>query len=242
MVADGGSGTVLTIRVVGETGSTNADLIAAAATGAEEGLWLRAERQSAGRGRLGRNWADGAGNLFASTIVRLRPHDPPAHTLTLVAAVALAEAVAAFAPGIATIKWPNDLMVGDAKLSGILLERSGNAVVIGFGVNLSSHPMLPDRSTTSLAAEGVSVGPDALLVKLCDRFAVWVARWRMGDLSIVRSTWEKMAHPVGTSLRVRLPDGREQSGRFAGLEVDGALRLIDQGGKPVIVHAGDVSA
>ncbi|KQN71260.1 biotin--protein ligase [Sphingomonas sp. Leaf62] len=232
----------MTIRVVGETGSTNADLIAAAATGAEEGLWLRAERQSAGRGRLGRNWADGAGNLFASTIVRLRPHDPPAHTLTLVAAVALAEAVAAFAPGIATIKWPNDLMVGDAKLSGILLERSGNAVVIGFGVNLSSHPMLPDRSTTSLAAEGVSVGPDALLVKLCDRFAVWVARWRMGDLSIVRSTWEKMAHPVGTSLRVRLPDGREQSGRFAGLEVDGALRLIDQGGKPVIVHAGDVSA
>ncbi|KQN83963.1 biotin--protein ligase [Sphingomonas sp. Leaf67] len=232
----------MTIRVVGETGSTNADLIAAAATGAEEGLWLRAERQSAGRGRLGRNWADGAGNLFASTIVRLRPHDPPAHTLTLVAAVALAEAVAAFAPGIATIKWPNDLMVGDAKLSGILLERSGNAVVIGFGVNLSSHPMLPDRSTTSLAAEGFSVGPDALLVKLCDRFAVWVARWRMGDLSIVRSTWEKMAHPVGTSLRVRLPDGREQSGRFAGLEVDGALRLIDQGGKPVIVHAGDVSA
>ncbi len=191
---------------------------------------------------MGRNWADGAGNLFASTIVRLRPHDPPAQTLTLVAAVAMAEAIAAFAPGIATIKWPNDLMVGNAKLSGILLERSGNAVVIGFGVNLSSHPMLPDRSTTSLAAEGFSVGPDALLVKLCDRFAVWVARWRMGDLSIVRSTWEKMAHPVGTSLRVRLPDGREQSGRFAGLEVDGALRLIDQGGKPVIVHAGDVSA
>ncbi|KQM18670.1 biotin--protein ligase [Sphingomonas sp. Leaf24] len=232
----------MTVRVVGETGSTNADLIAAAATGAEEGLWLRAERQSAGRGRLGRNWADGAGNLFASTIVRLRPHDPPAHTLTLVAAVALAEAVAAFAPGLATIKWPNDLMVGDAKLSGILLERSGTAVVIGFGVNLSSHPILVDRPTTGLVAEGFNVEPDALLTELRDRFAAWVALWRTGDPSIVRSAWETMAHPVGTTLRVRLPDGCERSGRFDGLEADGALRLIDEGGKPVIVHAGDVSA
>jgi len=143
MVADCGTGAVLTIRVVGETGSTNADLLAVAATGAAEGQWLRAERQLAGRGRLGRNWSDGNGNLFASTIVRLRPDDPAAHTLTLVAAIALAEAVSVFAPGVATIKWPNDLMVGEAKLSGILLERSGEAVVVGFGVNLASHPVLP---------------------------------------------------------------------------------------------------
>lgn len=242
MVIDCGTGAVLTIRVVGETGSTNADLLAAAANGAEEGLWLRAERQSAGRGRLGRGWADGAGNLFASTIVRLRPHDPAAHTLTLVAAVALADAVAKSAPGLATIKWPNDLMVGDAKLSGILLERAGDAVVIGFGVNLASQPALPDRRTTSLAALGVALTPGALLAGLVERFAAWLAIWRRGDASVVRAAWEERAHPRGTPLRVRLPDGSEQLGRFDGLDADGALRLIGGDGRTATVHAGDVSA
>lgn len=242
MVADRGTGAVLTIRVVGETGSTNADLLAAAAAGAEEGLWLRAERQTAGRGRLGRSWSDGSGNLFASTIVRLRPSDPAAHSLTLVAAVALAEAVSVFAPGVARIKWPNDLMVGDAKLSGILLERSGDAVIIGFGVNLASHPDLTDRSTTALAAQGWSVGPAAMLDVVRDRFGAWLAIWRTGDLAAVRAAWEASAHPYGTPLRVRLPDGRERSGRFAGLDADGALRLMVEDGRTVVVHAGDVSA
>lgn len=242
MVADRSTGAVLTIRVVGETGSTNADLLAAAATGAEEGHWLRAERQLAGRGRLGRSWSDGTGNLFASTIVRLRPYDPVAHTLTLVAAIALAEAVSIFAPGTATIKWPNDLMVDEAKLSGILLERSGEAVVIGFGVNLASYPVLPDRPTTSLSALGVNVGPEALLSALRERFGAWLDIWRRGDLAAVRTAWEALAHPTGTVLRVRLPDGDVRSGRFGGLDADGALRLIDDDGRAVIVHAGDVSA
>ncbi|MEN2746603.1 biotin--[acetyl-CoA-carboxylase] ligase [Sphingomonas sp. T9W2] len=242
MVADRGAGTVLTVRVVGKTGSTNADLLAAAATGAEEGLWLRAERQSAGRGRLGRSWADGAGNLFASTIVRLRPHDPAAHTLTLVAAVALADAIAMSAPGLAMIKWPNDLMIGEAKLSGILLERSGDAVVIGFGVNLASQPALPDRLTTSLAVLGVAMTPEALLAVLSERFAAWLAIWRRGGGSVVRTAWEERAHPRGTPLRVRLPDGSERSGVFDGLDADGALRLLGPDGRTALVHAGDVSA
>lgn len=242
MVADGGTGAVLTIRVVGETGSTNADLLAAAATGAEEGVWLRAERQTAGRGRLGRAWSDGQANLFASTIVRLRPHDPAAHTLTLVAAVASVEAVSLFAPGIVAIKWPNDLMIGGAKLSGILLERSGDAVVIGFGVNLASHPVLADRPTTSLSAHGVFVGPAALLAELAERFAAWLAIWRQVGLADVRAAWEGHAHPVGSPLRVRLPDGGERSGRFGGLDADGALRLIGDDGRCVTIHAGDVSA
>lgn len=242
MVADRGTSAVLTIRVVGETGSTNADLLAAAATGADEGLWLRAERQSAGRGRLGRGWSDGAGNLFASTIVRLRPHDPAAHTLTLVAAVALADAVAVSAPELAKIKWPNDLMVGSAKLSGILLERSDDAVVIGFGVNLASHPALPDRDTTSMMALGIAVTPAALLAELVERFAAWLAVWRQDEGSVIRAAWEERAHPRGTPLRVRLPDGSERSGRFGGLDADGALRLIDDDGRTVAVHAGDVSA
>lgn len=243
MVDRSGTSAVLTVRVVGETGSTNADLLAAAAAGAAEGTWLRAERQTAGRGRIGRSWADGAGNLFASTIVRLSPADPVAPTLTLVAAVALAEAVAAVAPGLATIKWPNDLLVDGHKLSGILLERgNGNAVVIGFGVNLASYPPLPDRRTTSLAEHGINLEPGTLLELLRGRFGVWLDRWRGGDLSRLRSAWEAMAHPRGTALRVRLPDGGEREGSFGGLNADGALRLIGRDGTVTLVHAGDVFA
>ncbi len=243
MVAHGGAGAVLTVRVVGETGSTNADLLAAAEAGADEGLWLRAERQVAGRGRLGRSWSDGTGNLFASTIVRLQPGDPAATTLTLVAAVALAEAVARFAPGRVTIKWPNDLLIDGAKLSGILLERgNAEAVVIGFGVNLASHPDLPDRPTTSLRAQGIEVTPPAMLDRLQARLAAWLGVWRQHDLAAVRTAWEALAHSRGTALRVRLPDGGERQGAFDGLDSSGALRLRLRDGEVVLVHAGDVFA
>jgi BirA family biotin operon repressor/biotin-[acetyl-CoA-carboxylase] ligase len=84
------------IRTVAETGSTNADMLALARSGAEEGLWLRAERQSGGRGRQGREWVSPEGNLYASTLVRLRPTDPPAPTLALVAAVAPEETVRSY--------------------------------------------------------------------------------------------------------------------------------------------------
>ena len=138
------------IRTVAETGSTNDDLAMLARAGVAEGLWLRAERQTGGRGRQGREWRSPPGNLYASTIVRLRPGDPPAPTLALVAAVALHQVAALFAPGASiAIKWPNDLMAGGAKLSGILLERSDDAVIIGFGVNLAHHPEDLERPATS---------------------------------------------------------------------------------------------
>lgn len=243
MVAHRSAGLVLTVRVVDETGSTNADLLAAAEAGADEGLWLRAERQIAGRGRLGRNWSDGSGNLFASTIVRLQPGDPSAPTLTLAAAVALAEAVAPFLPGRVTIKWPNDLLIDGAKLSGILLERGGdNAVVIGFGVNLASYPALPDRPTTSLEVQGVAVTPTAMLDALRARFAAWLEIWRRHDMAAIRTAWEALAHPRGTVLRVRLPDGGEREGAFDGLDASGALRLRVPDGQVLVVHAGDVFA
>lgn len=190
---------------------------------------------------MGREWSDGAGNLFASTIVRLRPGDPSPPTLTLVAAVALAEAVAGVAPGLATIKWPNDLLIDGAKLSGILLERgSGNAVVIGLGVNLASHPTLPDRATTSLAAQGVVVSPGRLLELLGASFARWLVVWRTAGMMEVRAAWEAIAHPVGTELSVRLPDGQNRMGTFAGLDARGALRLRLAGGEEMLIHAGDV--
>lgn len=228
------------IRTVPETGSTNADMLALAWAGASEGSWLRAERQTGGKGRQGRAWESPPGNFYGSTLVRLRPTDPPAATLALVAAVALEDAVGVFLPTRATLKWPNDLLIDGAKLSGILLERAGDSVVIGIGVNLAHHPELPDRPTTSLAAQGALVDPATFADVLAEAFARWLARWRGEGLDPIRQRWLDRAHAAGTALTARLPDGEAIDGLFDSLTHDGALILRLASGERRVIHAGDV--
>ncbi|MBA16222.1 MAG: biotin--[acetyl-CoA-carboxylase] ligase [Sphingomonas sp.] len=229
------------IRTVTETGSTNADLIALARSGAEEGLWLRAERQTGGRGRQGRAWVSPEGNLYASTIVRLRPSDPPAATLALVAAVALEEAVRIWLPDAPILlKWPNDLLIAGAKLSGILLERVDNAVVIGIGVNIAHHPTDIERSATSMAAQGAAPEPGQFLETLAETFSRWLERWRGEGIGAIRDRWTARAHPEGTALQARLGDGVVIDGLYAGLNGDGALILRLADGTRHVIHAGDV--
>jgi BirA family biotin operon repressor/biotin-[acetyl-CoA-carboxylase] ligase len=225
------------IRTVAETGSTNADLLAEAAAGAPEGLWLRAESQTGGRGRVGRSWQSPPGNLYASTIVRLHAGEPEAATLALVAAVALEEVASAYVgPGLVQLKWPNDLLAGPAKLAGILLERAGDAVVIGFGVNLAHHPENLERPTSSLALLSSSApDPGAFLFDLADAFARWLSRWRGEGLAPVRARWLERAHPVGSALTA---NGVE--GLFEGLDSTGALLLRHADGRTETIRAGDV--
>ncbi|HEX8364427.1 MAG TPA: biotin--[acetyl-CoA-carboxylase] ligase [Allosphingosinicella sp.] len=221
------------LRFVAETGSTNDDLLALARDGAPEGLWLRAGRQTGGKGRQGRAWQSPPGNLYGSTLVRLRQGDPPAPTLALVAAVALHEVAAIHSEGRdLRIKWPNDILLDGAKLAGILLERSGDAVVIGFGVNLARPP---EGLGGAAAAVGQGVEPEAMLETLAEAFARWLGRWRGEGLAPVRAGWLAAAHPIGTALST--PDGK---GLFDGLDESGALRLRRADGSIHIVHAGDV--
>jgi BirA family transcriptional regulator, biotin operon repressor / biotin---[acetyl-CoA-carboxylase] ligase len=223
------------IRTVAETGSTNDVVAALAQDGAPEGLWVRAERQTGGRGRQGRGWQSPPGNLYASTLVRLQPGDPPPPTLALVAAVALHELVSPSCPAL-RIKWPNDLMVHGAKLAGILLERSGDAVVIGIGVNLAHHPEGIGRPATSLAAvTGTASDPAIFIETLAESFGRWLGRWRNEGLNPVRTRWLAAAHPVGTALSTV-----EGEGLFDGLTEDGALRLRLADGTVRVIHAGDV--
>jgi BirA family biotin operon repressor/biotin-[acetyl-CoA-carboxylase] ligase len=222
---------VAAIRTVSETGSTNDDVAVLARNGAPEGLWLRAERQSGGKGRQGRAWQSPPGNLYASTLVRVDPKHPPPPTLALVAAVALHEAVSRHT-NRARIKWPNDITINRAKLAGILLERQGDAVVIGFGVNLAYHPEDLDRPAASL---GARVTPEVLLRRLAASFEHWLERWKTEGLAPVRAAWLAAAHPVGTPLA---SSGAE--GVFDGLDESGALRLRLADGAIRVVHAGDV--
>ena len=271
MVDGGGAGSVSDdmICTVAETGSTNADLLALAAAGAAEGSWLRAERQTAGKGRQGRAWESPVGNFYGSTLVRLRPTDPPAPTLALVTAVALQEAVdiglgigrsikrndddgsgravgrivsrfGPLGPGDPYIKWPNDLLIDGAKLSGALLERADHAVVVGIGVNLAGHPNLANRQTTSLHAHGAELEPAIFAEILAGAFGQWLSIWREEGLGPVLRRWLARAHPVGTPLTAHLPDGTAHDGLFDGLTTDGALILRLADGARHVIHAGDV--
>jgi BirA family biotin operon repressor/biotin-[acetyl-CoA-carboxylase] ligase len=226
------------LRFVEETGSTNADLLGD--PGAVEGDWLVARRQSAGRGRQGREWQSLDGNFFGSTIVVLRPTDPPAPSLALAAGLALADAVGHAAPGVPTsLKWPNDLMLGRAKLAGILLERAGDRVVAGFGVNLAVSPLIAGRETASLAGIA-SVTPQAFAPLIAASFARMLGAWRMAEAGALARSWEEQAHPLGTPLAVHAGANEKVEGTFAGLEPDGALRL-DIGGEVQVIRAGDVT-
>ena len=223
------------IRLVERTGSTNADLLADPS--AVEGDWLVAMEQETGRGRQGREWLSASGNFYGSTLIILRAGDPSAASLSLAAGLALIEAADLVAPQQAlTLKWPNDLMIGTAKLAGILLERSGDRVVAGFGVNLATAPNIAGRETASL--DGAIV-PQAFAPLLAGSFARMLGLWRSSNPEAFARAWLARAHPIGTELLVHSAPGQTIEGTFDGIEPDGALRLR-AGDSVEIVRAGDV--
>ncbi|MFL6720468.1 MAG: biotin--[acetyl-CoA-carboxylase] ligase [Sphingomonas sp.] len=224
------------IRIVERTGSTNTDLIADG--DAVEGDWLVALEQVAGRGRQGRSWLSAPGNFFGSTLVQLGENDPAAQTLSLAAGLALVEAIDVAAPAQPLmLKWPNDVMLRDGKLAGILLERSGDRVAVGFGVNLAIAPALADRRGAAL---GGAVAPQAFAPLLAASFARLLGLWRRSEPGLLAQAWLARAHPAGTPLTVHSSSEEIVSGRFDGIEADGALRLRRDDGSLAIVRAGDV--
>lgn len=232
------------IHTVAETGSTNADVLAALAAGEAwpEGDWLIADRQVAGRGRQGRNWFDGSGNFMGSTVVRLAPNDPSPASLALVAGLAVYEAVLPVLPepSALRIKWPNDLTIANAKLAGILLERQNDAVVVGIGVNIRTAPELSDRRTISLSELTSAPDRNSFAGNLARSFVEELARWRNFGLEVMVRRWVAAAHPVGTGLTVNPPGEAALTGKFDGLTSDGALKLRLADGTSRVIHAGDV--
>lgn len=215
-----------------------------ALAGAPEGLWLRAEQQSGGRGRLGRQWLSPPGNLYCSTLVRIVPTDPPAHLLAFVAGLAVHDTVRAVLPHIrARLKWPNDVHVEGAKLAGILLERRGDAVVVGIGMNVAVAPEGTGRAVTSLHDQGAMAHIDAaaVLELLAARFHDRLAEWRMaGGAATLLEVWCAAAHKPGQAMAVQRGPGDRVEGVFDGLAADGALLLRCADGRVEAISAGDV--
>ena len=226
-------------------GSTNAEALARARAGERGPLWITAATQSAGRGRRGSTWVSTPGNLFA-TLLLTEPAVPDlASQLSFVTALALHDAVAECAPQLGPllkVKWPNDLLLGGAKLAGILIEAESNpvfAVAVGIGVNCAAHPDDTPYPATDMAAAGALVAPAALLGVLSLAFVRRLAQWQRGQgFASVRADWLKRAAGLGQDIRVRLPE-RELSGRFQGLDDMGRL-LLQAEGRVTPVTAGEV--
>ncbi len=232
------------IHNVAETGSTNADLVASLRAGdvRVEGEWLVADRQSAGRGRLGRQWLDAPSNFMGSTLVRLGAGDPHAPTLSFAAALAVYEAVRPRLADDACVlmcKWPNDVLLGGAKFCGILLEREGDWVVVGIGVNLVSAPQVEGRETRALGNDLFE--RDAFACDLAASFAHELAAWRSGGLQTLFARWLSRAHPLGTPLATHDAQGEPVTGTFAGLTSDGSLQLALASGETRVIAAGEVT-
>ena len=135
------------------------------------------------------------------------------------------------------LKWPNDVLLLGRKLAGILLERSGDRVAIGIGVNLAAAPDLADGQAAHL---GGRIRPEAFAPLIAGSFARLLGLWRESEPLLLAQAWLARAHPIGTRLQVHASAGETVSGRFDGLEPDGALRLRKDDGSLEVVRAGDV--
>lgn len=230
-----------TLVALQSVGSTNDEAARLAESGAREGTVVWAREQTGGRGRRGRSWASPVGNLYSSTI--LRPDCPAARAAELgfVAALAVADMV----PGSrqVRVKWPNDVMVDDGKVAGILPESSIGAdgkaehVVLGIGVNVSFAPEVPEMRYRGACLGGTV---EAALERLAAALARRLAQWRRDGFASIRTEWLVKAGPLGLEVDVRLGDELVR-GRFAGMDGEGALLLDTAAGTRRIV-AGELLA
>jgi BirA family biotin operon repressor/biotin-[acetyl-CoA-carboxylase] ligase len=244
----GGPGGTVAVPVtwLGEVDSTNSEAMRRARAGERGPLWIVADRQTGGRGRNGRVWRSPPGNLYASLL--FEPGCPPGavHQLSLLAGVAVVDALVSLAPGLPVrLKWPNDVLVEGAKIAGILAESlqqgSGSPLaVVGIGIDLAAAPEGLERPVTSLAAHGAAIDPRTAFAALAGALSRTLAQWHCGDaFDAVRAAWLARAGSLGERMTIDRGAG-PIPGFFAGLDEGGAL-LLEDGGCIVRYTYGDVT-
>lgn len=233
--------------VVDETGSTNADLRSHAT---DVDAWphlstLVTRNQTAGRGRLDRTWVAPAGTALAVSILIRRAIDPAMRGwIPLIAGVAMADAVAAQLPDrVVAVKWPNDVLVDERKISGILAEVAGDAIIVGAGVNTAmTEQQLPVTTATSFAVSGGVVDEDRLLAEYLgafDRHLEHLVASGDATRSGLHAHATTRSATLGRTVRVLLPGDRTLEGTAAALDGEGRL-VVDIDGEAHVVSAGDV--
>ena len=224
--------------------STNAEARRRAEAGDAGPVWISARRQSAGRGRRGRGWSTGEGNLAATLLTTSTKPPGEAAQVSFVAALAVADlAEACLGPGAAALKWPNDLLVHGKKAAGVLVESGARAdgdlwLAVGIGVNLASAPA--DLPATAFAEHMARApAPEDALEILAQAFERRRQAWEAQGFAAVAAAWTERAHGLGQPCVARLP-AEELHGIAEGLDPDGALRLRLANGSLARITAGDV--
>ena len=230
-----------------EIDSTNEEARRLAAAGERGPVWLRADRQTAGRGRRGRAWESPAGNLAATLLIVPGKPASECAQLSFVTAIAAADAASGFAANAEIkVKWPNDVLANGRKLAGILLESASGGdgaltfLAIGIGMNIAHFPPDMEFPATSLAGLGVSVpSPSAALAQFAAHFAKWYEVWMTNGFSPIQDAWLARAAGLGSRIRARLTH-EETSGVFEGIDNTGALILREAQGRTRTIAAGEV--
>lgn len=239
------AGPHLIVEVVDEAPSTNALVVARAREGSAEGLVVVAEHQTAGRGRMDRTWETPARAALTFSML-LRPRVAPLEWpwLPLLAGVAVSGALRESGIEVG-LKWPNDILVGDLKTGGILLERvetpTGPAAVVGIGLNVSTTgEELPVATATSLAiATGAAPDRTSLLLAIVHRLREEYDAWQAGGAADLHASYVAACVTVGRDVDVALPGGAALTGRATGIDPGGRLVVQGAGGETA-VGAGDV--
>ncbi|MBU1347668.1 MAG: biotin--[acetyl-CoA-carboxylase] ligase [Alphaproteobacteria bacterium] len=238
------------IHLLDEIDSTNAEARRRAEAGETTIQWIVARRQSAGRGRRGREWNSDTGNLFATLLTLTQKSPAEAAQVTFLAALAVADLLDAFAaPGAVSIKWPNDVLIDGVKACGILVESGAHTsgalwLAVGIGVNLAHAPGGTERPATSLAAHlrsDIAYPPpvEAAATVLAEAFALWMERWDSLGFQPVLDAWTARTKGLDGPCVARL--GHETvTGVADGVAADGALRLRTADGGLRLISAGDV--
>ncbi|MBM6595784.1 biotin--[acetyl-CoA-carboxylase] ligase [Microvirga pudoricolor] len=236
------------------TESTNDDALRAARAGEPGQLWIVAGEQRAGRGRHGRQWSSPPGNLYSSLLLIDPCEAAVAPLLSFVAGLALHEAIEAVtgigAPRLA-LKWPNDLLLDGAKVSGLLLEghrlpgSNALAIILGIGINVAFAPAGTPYPANTLQDVRPGLDRETTFAALSASFARTFAAWRRtmganasGSFSAIRALWLERAAGLGQEVVLRLPSG-ERRGVFEGMDPAGRLQLRGPDGLSLI-DAGDL--
>jgi BirA family biotin operon repressor/biotin-[acetyl-CoA-carboxylase] ligase len=235
------------IEALEEVDSTNAEARRRADAGDRGPLWITARRQTAGRGRRGRRWETGAGNLAATYLAHTAKPPAEAAQVSFVAALAVADLAMTYVPpALVSLKWPNDPMIAGRKAAGILVESGphpagGLWLAVGCGVNLATPPKAAERPATAFAEHMRAPPPAPLdaLVVLSEAFERWRDLWERLGFPPIAEAWTSRAHGLGETCTARLP-GETIEGVAEGLDGDGALRLRTSAGAIRRITAGDV--
>jgi BirA family biotin operon repressor/biotin-[acetyl-CoA-carboxylase] ligase len=208
-------------------------------------LWIAARRQTAGRGRRGRSWADLSRNLYCSGLYSLKCSPGEAAQLSFAAALAASDVCRTELPERQVrVKWPNDVLVDGQKICGVLLESAdapGRIVqlVVGIGLNVAAAPDIPEYPATSLTLLGSNIDASAALEGLVTRFEHWRTIWAGDGFGPIREAWLDRAHGIGRRCVARLAN-ETLEGVFTDLAADGSLKLEMANGESRLISAGDV--